>query len=513
MGKGYLIYTVGKIKGVDLGFSYSKGIMSLLVPRNRKDSTPRKYEEDPGLSFVAGEIIDIPMRNFVFDCDSMNCFMQLFFENRKCMNLPCDLAEDQNWHSLFKIQEEKFNRWNYSEQLQAYLVGVVGDSTELQHRRYQAWQPGWTGGAMSSYPLMKLGNAISYERGMSTLNYLFSTQKESGFFVGVIDIDGVEYSDGFSTPGTQTWHFVRKSADVLYFLFKHFKVIEEKGGVIPTHFLEGTKRLASAFAKLWKTYGQFGQFVSHETGEIMVGGSTSAAIAPAGLVMAARWFNDLELMTIAKESAQYYYKNYLEFGCTTGGAGDMLSCPDSESAFGLLESMIVLYENTQEATWLTFAKDIANYCSTWVMGYNYEFPAESEFKRLGIKTVGSVFANAQNKHSAPGICTLSGDSLYKLYKYTGEIKYFEMIQEIALNIFQYLSTNEKPIRAKEGDTYRSMPQGYMNERVNTSDWEDGRVGEIFYGSTWAETVCMLTIAELNKADIILDTEKRSHHHG
>jgi len=48
-----------------------------------------------------------------------------------------------------------------------------------------------------------------------------------------------------------------------------------------------------------------------------------------------------------------------------------------------------------------------------------------------------------------------------------------------------------------------MPPGWINERVQMSDWEergdpnlDIRVGEIFNGSTWAEVAMMLTWTEL-----------------
>ena len=62
-----------------------------------------------------------------------------------------------------------------------------------------------------------------------------------------------------------------------------------------------------------------------------------------------------------------------------------------------------------------------------------------------MKSVGSVFANIQNKHSAPGICTLSGDSLYKLWRWTQDALYLELLKDIALTIGQYISTDEDPI--------------------------------------------------------------------
>ena len=72
---------------------------------------------------------------------------------------------------------------------------------------------------------------------------------------------------------------------------------------------------------------------------------------------------------------------------------------------------------------------VREFCSSWVVSYNYRFPAKSEFGRHGMKSVGTVFANLQNKHSAPGICTFSGDSLFKLAQRTGDPLYRELIED------------------------------------------------------------------------------------
>jgi hypothetical protein len=40
-----------------------------------------------------------------------------------------------------------------------------------------------------------------------------------------------------------------------------------------------------------------------------------------------------------------------------------------------------------------------------------------------------------------------------------------------------------------------MKIGWMSERVSTTDWLEG-IGELMYGSTWAETSLMLSYVEL-----------------
>ncbi len=492
--KAYFWFTAQRYRDKNLGFSYEVGKLTLQCPANRGGSYPYLRHYDAGFSVEKGEELNIPYRFYALPCEDMEAFYALFFELRKCMQLPAAYSHTLTVQQAWAIHEEKFNRDNYNAQMKTYTVG-----TEYEHTfwgKYQVWQPGWTGGAISSYPLMKCGNAQSYARGKDTLAFLFSTQQPSGFFIGLIDETLQYFGDGFDTPATHDYHMVRKSADVLYFLFKHFDVMQQKGDAVPAAWLAGTKRLADAFVRLWEQYGQVGQFVSHTTGELIVGGSTAGALVPAGLVRAAQWFDCPRYVQVATELATQYLTRDLENGYTGGGPGEIMQAPDSESAFLLLESFVILYEETRQERWLAAAKFAANMASSWVVAYNYAFPPQSEFARLDIKTIGSVFANVQNKHSAPGICTLSGDSLYKLYQYTHGVQYLELLFDIAGNIFQYMSTEERPIYSRDIPA-RKSPSGYINERVNMSDWEGHEnVGSILYGSTWAETSSMLTIAEL-----------------
>jgi hypothetical protein len=69
------------------------------------------------------------------------------------------------------------------------------------------------------------------------------------------------------------------------------------------------------------------------------------------------------------------------------------------------------------------ATQCAHLLSTWVMPGRYAFPVGSEFYRLDIETPGTMFANTQNKHSAPGLCTLSGEALLQLYRCSGDVRF------------------------------------------------------------------------------------------
>ncbi len=500
INKAVLIFTIQEINGLNIGIAYENSEIRLTYPAKREKCyvmTSFMENNDP----MQDMDIDIPYKTIEFDCHSISELYTVFFENRKIMGADCSRPNILSYEQQLTIQMDKFNAMNWRESPGFYSIGTNND-------KYQVWQPGWVGGAISSYPLMKLGGEVEWGRGVKTLDFLFSTQTASGLFISVIDSNGTAYGDGFDTPGTEKWHLIRKSADVLYFIFKHFALFEAKAMDIPEEWLAATRKLADRFVKIWRKYHQFGQFIDEDTGEMIVGGSTCAAIAPAGLVKAFQFFGDDAYLKTAKESAEDYYINHLAKGYTTGGPCEILQCADSESAFGLLESFVCLYEQSKDEKWLVYAEECLNYSSSWVVSYNYVFPPRSQFGILNMKTVGSVFANLQNKHSAPALCTLSGDSIYKLYQWTKNPKHLEFFKDVVLTTSQYMSTNERPIydwdiSAEElanGDhekiSKHRLPQGFMCERVNMSDWESERcVGGVFNGSCWCEVSNMLELCE------------------
>jgi len=507
--KAVLFYTIQEINGINLGLSYERGKIIVTYPHMRKEKIyqwpfMRDYV-DKGISFEKNQEIEIPYTILAFDCDSFTDFYRIFFENRKCMQMDDTHPKCLSDYEQFEIQKNKFNTMNWRESGKFYGVGTTDEAS-------QTWQPGWVGGAMSSYALMKLGGELERERGISTLAHLFRTQTKSGFFYEACDGSGRVKTGLFAEKGTENWLLLRKSADVLYYLFKHFELMEDRHLEVPISFVNGTRKLADAFVNLWDTYGQFGQFVDLTSGEIVVGGSTSAAIAPAGLVSAYRYFGNEEYLRVAVDSARHYFERDALRGYTTGGPGEILQCPDSESAFGLLESLVQIYDVTNEKEWLKRCEYMLHFCSSWVVSYNYSFPELSEFARLQMKTIGSVFANVQNKHSAGGICTLSGSSLYKIYQWTGNNLYLELFKDITETISQYMSTNDRPIYSwsvpKDAslldiESYENkpskpekLPEGFICERVNMSDWEGTVcIGGVFNGSCWCETSNLLVLAD------------------
>ena len=59
-----------------------------------------------------------------------------------------------------------------------------------------------------------------------------------------------------------------------------------------------------------------------------------------------------------------------------------MSTPDSESAFGLFEAYMALYEVTSNKEWLEYASQLLPICASWTVSYDYDFPVNSEMGKL-----------------------------------------------------------------------------------------------------------------------------------
>ncbi len=447
---------------------------------------------DRGADFQDGDQISMSFHFYTFPCASVNSLFEVLAETRKALAGASKFPLSLPFSAAWAIQEEKYNALNWKEAYGYYAVGTV----DMKH---QDWQIGWVGGGMSSYALLLEGSRESVHRAISTVDFIFSAQTTAGLFPGVF-YNGRWYGDEFNDdPGREAperWHIVRKSADALYFLVKHFIALNKRypDYRLPESWLAGTRKLADRFLRLWHTYGQFGQWVDVESGEMLVGGSAGGAMAIGGLALCGCYLEDETYLAAAREAGDYYYRQYTAEGITTGGPGEILQCPDSESAFALLESFIVLYETTGESRWLGKAEEAARQGISWCVSYDFVFPESSTFQQLDMRTTGSVIANVQNKHSAPGICTLSGDSLFKLFRATGNPLYLEQLKDTAQHLPQYLSRQDRPIKGWDG---KELPSGYMSERVNMSDWEGTNlIGEVLPLSCWCEVSNMLTYAEV-----------------
>jgi hypothetical protein len=450
--------------------------------------------EDTPVCYSAGDAVIVPARLHVFTAASLDdLFARYIGIRRELLPEPAQTPLFP-WSACFELLEDKFNRFNFVPEHGYYAVGP-------RTNFLQDWQIGWTGGMISTWPLLFAGSASTRERVVRNFDWLFAGGiAPSGFFYDACE-NGTRWIGGdIRKPHTGNWHLIRKSGDAVLFILRHFALMSRLGIVIRPIWSEGLLRVCDALTELWNREGQFGQFVDSVTGRIAVGGSASGAIVPAALLAAVKFFDRSDYRTVALAAADRFYRDFTEEGFSCGGPGDALQCPDSESAWALVESFTAVYENTGEPVWLRRACEAARQFATWVVSYDYSFPPSSTFAQAGIESCGAVYANAQNQHAAPGICTGSGQALFRLYRATGDRFFADLLREIAFGLPQYLPHPLHPLGAAEF--------GHMCERVNLTDWEGAdRIGETLRMTTWAETALMLTAVEI--PGVYLETDTRA----
>jgi len=446
-------------------------------------------EADAPLSVQPGDEIVVSHRVFTFPCEDIPALYRVFFEKRALL-YRAGAHACLPFSAFWDMSQAQHNKDRFDGE--HYHLDILSKSAS---NKYSQWQAGWVGGGMTTLPLIIDGNEESLKNSLSTLEFAARSQSKIGFYYGIVFNGEVKHDCFGHYEGKHNMVLIRKHADLAYFMFKQIIALEKKGAAVPESLRTSAAAAADALVALWKKHGQLGQFVNAETGEIVVGGSTSGAIAPAALAAAAAVAGNAAYLETAREIARYYYETATAIGVTTGGPGEILQAPDSESAAALLESYTVLYETDKTDEWLKMALDAAHQMASWVVPYDYAFPKDSRFGKRGVHAAGSVWANVQNKHSAPGMCTLSPISYLKLYRATGNEDYLRIMREIAHFMPQVASTPENPIYTVKGE---KMLPGEMCERVNMSDWEGtNNVGDSIFGSSaWPEASMMLTWTEV-----------------
>lgn len=493
-------------------------------------ATTKQESPDKGARLKAGSTITFRFTEYRFDCESIVDFHNHFFKYRTLQDLPSNHPNTVPWSYAWETIEQKYNSRNWVEEQGFYK------SSEATGSICSQWQLGWVGGAMNTLPAFALGNNESVEKSSRTLDFVFSqTQHDSGFLYGIY-CDGIVYGDDINNPKNKNIVMSRKNSDALYYLAKQIMLLEKNGQQVKELWKNGVKRLGDAFLSFYRKNGDLGQFIDIEKSSMLVSKTAAAGIAPAGMMLCGALFDNKEYQTVALELGEAFYKNYICKGYTNGGPGEILSAPDSESAFALLESYMVLFSHTKDQKWLGYAVDTASLCAGWCVSYDYRYEKNTQLYLRGVSTTGAVWANVQNKHAAPGICTLSGSSLFRLYRATGDVRYLELCRDISHCITQFVSIPENPIFAsyvwhkKKATLQKKLtkifaelslgisktlhspipkifnPVGRINERVNLSDWEGGNnVGEIPHGSCWCEVSEMLTYLEIPGVYVQKDT--------
>lgn len=474
----------------------TKAIIEITAPSVRKLAAgfgDFHSSGDLAADWRKGDEVSLRFRLYSFKAGSIPDLLEKFMRVRKSLTGP---NHPRNLAPASKIFE-----WATDVCSSTWITTPAGSYYAPENSEH--FQLGWVSGMINTFPMLSMNDKKERERVVKELDFVVDKlQGESGYFYGGIMASG-EIRPEKANPQVPGVHaMVRKNCDVLYWMIKHILLFKEQGYAkeINRKWEESAEKLAKAFVRTWKKYGQFGQYIDPESGEIAVFNSTAGAAAPAGLVLASDYFHEKEFLQVAMEAANYYYnRDVVKQGLTGGYCADISQDPDSESAFGFLKSLMALYYCTHDKQWLDKAEVAAALCATWTLSYDARFPSRSDIAKLQSNMAGAVFASIQNKHAAPGICTSSGDYLFKLYRATGNRLYADLINDI-----QHAHTE-----AVDMPGHRTTHVGFGTslERIQPSDAE-GRENTGNYGhdrNSWTETNGMLMAMEI--PGIYLQTDK------
>lgn len=501
-GRGFLLFTPNHNELGAMGLTITedgpseKASFVVESPR-RRSKIPNIMgfrEGDPLHDWKACEKVTVTVRFRFFEAPRLQDLFDRYAEGRKDFGnrrivkaLPFSEAE--------RMVREKVNALNWDEELGYYRHGI----SRLNTKPYDWWQLGWVSGGLTTLPMIAQGDPVQKARALRNLAFMFTgSPVENGLWKA--HHDGTKFNNEDPRPPRPGYLVsVRRLSDGLYFGLKQILMLEARGEEVPAAWKTSARNLADALVGIFRRQGQVGQYLDIRTAEIGIGGSTAGGVLPAALVLASKTFGEASYLKAAEDLGRQLVRDCVETGLTTGGPCDMLTAPDSESCFALLVSLVDLFEATGDRFWAKAASDLTRQFSTWVTSYDFAYPPESHLGKVDVPSNGSVWANIQNKHAAPGICNFSGESLFRLWRDTGDELALDLIRDIAGNITSYVS--------REGHQIGTMNSGMMCERVNISDWEgqEGVGGNIFGSTIWVETALMLTVAEVPGVYLRADT--------
>ncbi len=462
-------------------------LISMPCVRRREFTSYEHLDKAPELK--TGQSVELHFRTRFLPASDIRAFYRHFAEIRNVFPVQSPLRNRRSFSHTEELLRDMFEEVRWIEKCRFYTKA----------RGQERCDVGWV-----TYPelaaLFHEGSPDARKHVLNQLDNFFThAPLPNGFFL-TLSI----WENGQAVWKTKDGReVVRQQCEILFFSLRLLRLFDLEKVPYPSSWETSIRKLAEALRNLWKKYHQFGFLLDLKAGSIRIGGSFGAALAPAALAFAADYFHETDFLQTAEESAHRFCEELRKRGYTYGGPGDALFTPDSESAFSLLESLVILYEATRKPEWLEEAGFCADYCSSWVPAVNWKFPEGSTFDQMGIDCRGAVQANLQNQHGAPGPCIGSANALFRLYRYTGKVRHLEMLRDIAHNCVQYLSTEKHPLPIVRNGTF--VPPGDICEKVYFQDYGNS-MGEIPFGSGgWTEIAVLLCVTE--NPGVYYDLEK------
>ena len=437
--------------------------------------------DERGMDILPGQTISFKFRIIPVNATSIPAFIGRLAEYAHATRGNEQRRPAISFAEAAELIESKHDAHNWNE-VNGYYQTQMGSSGFLL-------QTGWCGGGQTFYAMAQSTNPDRRSRAIRMMDvFCRNALSPSGYFHGLHD--GKQWrSFGVKRPGCRAFSLIRRSLECTRDVLKTLELLKNRSETIEAAWENAARSNLNAMVDTAARFGHLGYTVDRDNGDVLWGDSCCGAFGIEPLVRGAEWFNEPKYLVIATRLAEYYVSHFLVKGYTCGGVGDALMAVDSESNYALLAGLVHLYDATHDVQHLIWARETADLFTTWVLNYDAKFPSGTPLAKLGIQPRGAVFANVQNQHGAPGICTASGIELLRLYEITGEIRYIHLLQDIVSCIPQMI------VRQGQEDVWTDLPPGCISERLMTMDGLEPW-GQTAILSTWSEISMLLTAREL-----------------
>ena len=180
-----------------------------------------------------------------------------------------------------------------------------------------------------------------------------------------------------------------------YELVRTYQALQKLGIDKPAYF-DAAKGFCDFFIEHFSdTYG-FGKQWRLDGTCIDEGGSIGGFVIPA-LVKVYEVTSEEKYLSLAKRAMRFYMERDLDKFVCTAGALDTC-CVDKETAFPFIVSGILLYQATNDAQYLEYAKKAAYYFTSWMFHYDPVYTADSEIHEYNVTVKGLTSVSAQHHH-------------------------------------------------------------------------------------------------------------------
>ncbi len=301
---------------------------------------------------------------------------------------------------------------------------------------------GERGGAGLAYALSVQDDAVARARGVAMLDFIAEEgPSPSGLFYSLHNRWG-----GLGDP---PWAHLRGATDACYWMLR---AVGTHGGGDHPAWRDAALGCCDAFAALFADAGEFGYAAGRNADPaVWESGSAAGALATGCLALARRYCGREDLLDVATRAGAVYARE-LQRAAAGGGVFEAGRAPDSRSAAALLESWLLLYEETHEKAHLAHALAAADLLSLYVLAHDAAWPPASDLGRMGLETRGSVLRSVAEPRLGPGLGGHSPAGLLRLYRASGEGRVLALAEAMVRALPQYVT----PYHAALGELRRGM---------------------------------------------------------